>query len=89
MHHNSNLILDATMVITTVTTALLVQKSKLKLAKLQGLEIYSWQWNVVYVKQGHHIMYYIQKVRTGPRAYVPDALQPVGLFCYPCTILVF
>jgi hypothetical protein len=29
------------------------------------------------------------KVRTGPRAYAPDAPQPVGLLCYPCTILVF
>jgi hypothetical protein len=25
----------------------------------------------------------------GPRVYAPDAPQPVGLLCYPCTILVF
>jgi hypothetical protein len=31
----------------------------------------------------------VKNVRTGPRAYAPDALQPVGLLCYPCTILVF
>ena len=26
---------------------------------------------------------------TGPEAYATDAPQPVGLLCYPCTILVF
>jgi len=26
---------------------------------------------------------------SGPGAYAPDAPQPVGLLCYPCTILVF
>jgi hypothetical protein len=31
----------------------------------------------------------VKKFRTGPRAYASDALQPVGLLWYPCTILVF
>ena len=26
---------------------------------------------------------------SGPGAYAPDALQPVGLLCNPCTILLF
>jgi hypothetical protein len=26
---------------------------------------------------------------SGPGAYAPDAPQPVGLLCYPCTALVF
>jgi hypothetical protein len=43
----------------------------------------------VYVCVCMYVCMYVKKVRTGPRAYVPDALQPVGLLCYPCTILVF